>query len=168
MGKEGAIWRHGDSKDSLDRFTAGEEFGVWFLSNPVTGTCIDESWRSEANIISWRYAVLESDKADPDLWLRMLVQLRLPISAIYTSGGKSIHALIRVNADSKADWDQWATKGNPNLAQHLVPLGADPKCLSAVRLTRLPGCYRGEKKKLQKLLYLNTDPISEPIFKRIL
>jgi hypothetical protein len=43
----------------------------------------------------------------------------------------------------------------------LVTLGADPKSLSAVRLTRLPGCRRGDQ--LQKLLYLNPAPRPKPI-----
>lgn len=38
-----------------------------------------------------------------------------------------------------------------------VPLGADPQALTAVRLTRLPGCWRGETNEIQRLLYFEPD-----------
>lgn len=49
--------------------------------------------------------MLESDVTPADLWLRALVQLPFPLVAAYTSGGRSVHALLRVNAESKAEWD---------------------------------------------------------------
>lgn len=144
---------------------AGPGDGVWYLCNPVDG---DWHWmedgensrwsrRWEPCVTSWRYMVLESDKADARQWVAMAVQLPLRISAIYTSGGKSVHVLVRVDARSKAQWDEWKEQIKPIL----VTLGADPGCLSAVRLTRLPGCRRGDK--FQKLLYLNPAPTMAPI-----
>lgn len=119
----------------------------------------------------WRYLVLESDEAPPDLWLRAVVQLPLPIVAIYTSGGKSIHALARVDADSKPAWDAL----RDDLVPILCPLGADPAAMTAVRLTRLPGTIRhGSRGKdgkmkpfptpcLQRLLFLNPKASASPI-----
>jgi hypothetical protein len=82
--------------------------------------------------------VLESDEVNAQEWLRILVQLPLRIAAIYSSGGESIHSLVRVDAASKADWDTKAGRLEPIVAV----LGADAKSITAVRLTRLPGCYR--------------------------
>ena len=164
------------------RFRKGKLRGVWILCNPVTGQFVPDdklnedgtphltrrSWRT---ITAWRYLVLESDEAAPAQWLSALAQLPLPISAIYTSGGKSIHALVRLDARSKADWDAQAAQINPIV----IPLGADPGAISGVRLTRLPCCERlGTDDKngnyvrylqprLQKLLYLNPTPDSTPI-----
>jgi hypothetical protein len=76
------------------------------------------------------------------------------ISAIYTSGSRSIHCLIRLDAASKEDWDSQIG----SLKRPLKVLGADPACLSAVRLTRLPGCRRPEKGGFQRLLYLCPNP----------
>lgn len=145
--------------------------GVWYLTNPVSGEYRDNprlqkpSRRSEEAITSWRYAVLECDheKDHPGVnkdWLSVLVQLPLCIAAIYTSGGKSIHALVRLDASSKADWDQQIQAMKPIL----VPLGADPQAMTAVRLSRLPQCYRGEH--LQELLYLDPNPSCTPIVAR--
>lgn len=171
-------FRLGDSpgvKAVRSELPAGGQVGVWFLAQPVTGR-----WHSNANnrtangspkmgrrhgdcVTSWRFLVLESDDAPPELWLRALVQLPLPIVAIYTSGGRSIHALARVDCATKAEWDSL----RDDLVPILCPLGADAAAMTAVRLTRLPGTLRhgtrgkdGKVKpypapKLQRLLYLN-------------
>ncbi|MEI6561596.1 MAG: hypothetical protein WCO68_05865 [Verrucomicrobiota bacterium] len=138
--------------------------GVWYLTNPADGLYHPNmreqnkpSRRSEESITTWRFMVVESDVADPEDWLRAAVQLPLPIVAIYTSGGKSIHCLVRVDAGSKTEWD----KIKNDIKPVLVTLGADPAALSAVRLSRLPQCWRGAKK--QELLYLNPDADGTPI-----
>ncbi len=179
------VWQHdGDHIPPYEpqRFRAGKLRGVWFLCNPVTGESVADgnlnedgtphltrrSWRT---ITAWRYLVLESDEANPALWLAALAQLPLPISAIYTSGGKSIHALVRLDARSKKDWDAQAAEIKPIV----IPLGADPGAISGVRLTRLPCCERlgtddknrsylpYPEPRMQKLLYLNPTPDSTPI-----
>ena len=101
--------------------------------------------------------MLENDTADSRDWLACLAQLPLRIAAIYTSGGKSIHALVRLDAKSKADWDAQRDRIKPVV----VILGADPGALTAVRLTRLPGTLRGDRP--QRLLYLNPEPDGTPI-----
>lgn len=139
--------------------------GVWYLCNPVGG---DWRWYEEGSephwsrrfhgcVTSWRYLVLESDKARAREWVAAAVQLPLRIAAIYTSGGKSVHVLVRLDATSKREWDEWKDEIKPMV----ITLGADPGCMSAVRLTRLPGCVRGDKP--QKLLYLNPRPDMTPI-----
>lgn len=132
----------------LDHLVHGCPDGVWYLCNPVDGEFnpnprLDgkRSRRSEESVTAWRYMVLESDEADAQHWLAALVQMPLRIAAIYTSGGRSIHVLVRVDATSKADWDAKARELKPLL----TILGADPAAMTAVRLTRLPGCYRGEQ-----------------------
>lgn len=138
--------------------------GVWFLPQPVTGEFHPNprddgklSRRAQEAVTSWRYVVLESDQADKDDWLRCLVQLPLRIASICDSGGRSIHALARVDATSKLDWDARVGAVKPIL----VTLGADSQALSAVRLSRLPHAMRGERR--QELLYLNTEPSGLPI-----
>ena len=134
--------------------------GVWYLCNPVDGEWHHNprtdtvSCRSEEALTAFRYAVLESDAAPFDQWLALVAQLPLRVAAIYTSGGRSIHALIRMDAANKAEFDATIAP----LKRPLKVLGADPACLSSVRLTRLPGCHRPEKRGFQRLLYLNPNP----------
>jgi hypothetical protein len=151
-------------RDELTRFVRGHADGVWFLANPVDGK---QHWnedqqrmsrRSKESVTAFRFSVLESDCQPLEQWLRILVQLPLPIVSITSSGGKSLHALVRVDATSKANWDDTIRAIKPKL----IALGADPGALTAVRLTRLPNCYRGER--LQELLYLDPNPSQEPIW----
>lgn len=138
--------------------------GVWFLCQPVSGKwypnprAVDAlgraklSRRSQESVTDWRYMVLESDNAPEPLWLNFLAILPLPVAAIYTSGGRSIHALLKIECRSKAEWDSV----RKIFIRMLAKYGADPGALSAVRLTRLPGMLRGAA--LQELLFLNPDP----------
>lgn len=140
--------------------------GVWFLAQPVDGAYHTNprlngklSRRSEESVTAWRYVVLESDKAPPDEWLRCLIQMPLRIVSICESGSRSVHALVRLDAASKKDWDEMVQTIKPIL----VTLGADPGALSAVRLTRLPQATRG--KRIQRLLFINPSADGTPIIK---
>jgi len=131
--------------------TRGPE-GIWFLAQPVDGKSRPNprlgkmSRRSEESVLAWRWMVLESDEAPVRLWLGALARLVPNIAAVTTSGGRSVHALVRVDAATKREWDH-----SKRALMNLVVSGADPGALSAVRLTRLPACWRGDKE--QKLLY---------------
>lgn len=142
----------------------GGDDGVWLLINPVDGNYYanprqsnKRSRRSEEAITAWRYALIESDKADFLSWLTLLAVLPMPIVAIYFSGGRSIHALVRVEARSKKDWDEKVARVKPAL----VELGADAAALTAVRLSRLPQAWRGDR--CQRLIYLNPAATAVPI-----
>ncbi len=157
--------------------------GVWFLASPVDGEwkpngSLDDkrrpivSRRSGPNVTAWRYLLLESDKVEANKWLEVVVQLPLPIAAMYTSGGRSVHALLRLEARTQDEMRAISEVLGPLLSK----LGGDAKAMSSVRLTRLPGCFRegkmvereGGKKYyerfsspvLQRLLWL--DPMAEP------
>jgi hypothetical protein len=169
-------------RGSWDRFVKGAPSGIWFLSNPI-----DRVWRlnregkwsrrSEGNLTAWRYLVVESDRDDitKGEWLTFLAELPLPIVSIVETGGRLPHALIRVDANTKAEWEHVRNR----LAPLLIRGGADPGSLSAVRLTRLPGCERlgrhdahgvyrpfGDGPHLQRLLYLDPQPPCVPISAR--
>lgn len=136
--------------------------GVLYLIQPIDGRWhkMPEgkfSRRSKESVLRWPYLLLESDEADSSQWNRLLIQLPLKIVAIYTSGRRSVHAIVRIDAASKEDWDSFKI----NLAKIMVPLVADTKALTAVRLSRLPQCRRGES--LQELLYLNPEADGTPI-----
>jgi hypothetical protein len=165
MKSQGQFLWEADRSDFIQQrhLPAGNE-GVWLLPQPVSGEFLPNprldgklSRRSEEAITAWRYAVLESDEADADDWLRCLLQMPFRIASICESGGRSIHALVRVDAASKADWDGRIGA----IKSILITLGADRGALSAVRLSRLPQAERGER--VQRLLYLNAQPDGLPI-----
>jgi hypothetical protein len=163
---QGYVWSRKISLEAFSQIRHRE--GVWFLCNPVDGKeyynprTRRRSQRSMESVTAWRYAVLECDHEPKEIWwpiwLKILVQLKLRIVSLTTSGGKSVHALVRVDCASKEEWDRFK-------AEHLRPLvrlGACDGSLSAVRLTRLPGCFRDQN--LQELLFLNPDADGTPIF----
>lgn len=145
----------------------GEGNGIWFLTAPVNGGWVDNprdndpktgkpkrSRRCGANCERFPYALVESDKANRKEWTKVLALLPLPVLAVVDSGGRSLHALMHVNASTQAEFKR-AIAG---LKESLVPLGADKGCLRPVQLSRLPGCFRSSTKRPQRLLWLNDEP----------
>lgn len=171
------LWESPVNPESLDIHELDEitnpdpGFGVWFLANPVSGEPLAVqrlasernpeglTFRAEENLISFRYLVLESDNTRSDLWIRVIAQIPLPIASVVTSGGRSIHALVRIDASDAAEWKTIRAR----IAPALVALGADLSAMTTVRLTRLPFCFRREKNEMQRLLFLDPDPTSAPI-----
>lgn len=177
VNRRGMPWTQGESLWPNEVPPAAGSDGVWFLAQPVDGKYYPNprgetkdgkhplSRRSQESVTAFRYMLLESDKAALRDWLGLLVQVPLRIDAIYTSGGRSIHALVRVDCATKGAWDEEKRAMDPTL-RLLGLCGADAGALSAVRLTRLPGCMRQGKRDaaynhvrfarpaLQKLLYL--------------
>jgi hypothetical protein len=161
------LWQAERSDATQNHHLPTGDDGVWFLPQPVSGEVFPNprcdgkpSRRSEEAVTAWRFAVLESDEADADDWLRCLVQMPFRIACICESGGRSIHALVQIDAASKPDWDRVMLPIKPVL----ITLGADRGALSAVRLSRLPQAMRGER--CQRLLYLNPQPNGVPIFQQ--
>jgi hypothetical protein len=169
--------RPGEPKRQVPAIPATAREGAWFLPSPLdgkwhpTGSVDDHgnpilSRRSGASVTAWRHLLLESDDAPEKDWINLLCQLPLPITALYTSGGRSIHALVKIDTPSKSAFDAFRDRISPLLSR----LGADPAAISGVRLTRLPGVlregtvdkdgkyHRYEKPRLQRLLYLNPQP----------
>lgn len=174
--------RRSDKPVPVDHIDASGREGAWYLPNPVNGKWYPTgrtdnagnpllSRRSGDSVTAYRYILVESDEADEGFWLNLICQLPLPITALYTSGGRSVHALVRIDAESKSEFDAIKERLSPLLSK----LGADPGAFSGVRLTRIPGVLRdGTRNKegdyikyptprLQRLLYLNPSPEVIPL-----
>ena len=75
------------------------EVGAWIRFNPLDGDGVKNE-----NITKFGYALVESDTlpiAEQDIVFR---KLELPIAALVHSGGKSLHAIVRVDADSYEEY----------------------------------------------------------------
>jgi hypothetical protein len=170
---EGEIWTHVGSNqrfDELDHYCTGCQ-GVWYLTYPISGDLYSiDRCKSKSNpnglsfttlesSTAWRYLLIETDVAPTALWRKVIVQLPQKIVAIYESGKKGDHVLVRLDAASKADFDAKCSQFDDDL----IRLGACPGSLSARRLSRLPNCMRSETGNLQRLLYLSPDADGTPI-----
>jgi hypothetical protein len=130
--------------------------GQWRIVPGKYGKDGQASWsrRNGACVTRFPYMVLESDTAPVDLWLRALSLLELRVAAIFSSGGKSVHTLVRVDALSKAEFDSCVRL----VASVLESMGADAQALKGLPMSRVPGVLRGETGRVQELWYLDPDP----------
>lgn len=118
--------------------TVGEwkaEVGGWIRFNPLDG----EGVKNE-NVTSFKFALVESDTlpiAEQDVIFR---KLELPIAALVHSGGKSLHAIVRVDA---ADYEEYR-KRVEFLYDFLEKQGVaiDKQNRNPSRLSRMPGLTR--------------------------
>jgi hypothetical protein len=127
-----------------------------FIPNPLTGeqgTTKDgkESFRSDACVKSFRFVVVEFDGLSRADQIAFWLTAELPVSVLIDSGGKSIHGWVRVDVPDRATWEREVEQ---KLFDLLTPIGADPMCRNEARLSRLPGHFRAEKKRWQRILYL--------------
>lgn len=120
----------------------------FFVANPLAGKPnAAGSYRSGANVETFRYALVEADTIPRlDKQLALLNGLRLPIVSLVYSGGKSIHALIdtaKINGGkaiaSHVEWQKVVKQG---LFIQIKSLGFDGSTSDITRLTRLPGIIR--------------------------
>lgn len=126
--------------------------GTWIRLNPTDGKGI-----SDRNVTHFRFALLELDSIPLALQIPFIARLRLPISAIITSGGKSLHAWIRIGANSAAEFREVVSQ----VFALTIPFGVDSANSNPSRLGRLPGVFRrigGSEDNRQRLLYLNPSP----------
>ncbi len=134
--------------------------GCLFRPNPVSLIPSGENGGyTDTDVVEHRFAVLESDLLPLELQLSALARLPIPVAAIIFSGGKSYHALVRVNSPDAVAY----RKDVGRMLSLLRPLGFDQATGNPSRMSRLPGAVRGDDQ--QRLVYLNPDVSgSTPIF----
>ena len=122
------------------------EIGAWICFNPVDGT-----GRKDANVTSYRYALVECDNMEPGKQLAAIHQMELPCAALVYSGGKSIHAIVRVNAPDYAEYRKRVDYLYAICQKNGLTL--DQQNRNPSRLSRMPGILRAGQK--QALLETN-------------
>ena len=132
--------------------------------NPVDGIAHDigtgkPSFRCDAAVCAFKYAVAEFDSLNkPDqlaFWGAVISKKLLNVALLMDSGGKSIHAWIRVDLPDRNAWEKVVGGQFYGEAGVFTAMGADRACRNPSRLSRLAGHYRTEKASWQRLLYLN-------------
>ena len=116
------------------------EAGAWIRFNPLDGNGVGNS-----NVAAFRYALVESDTMPLDEQNRMYRKLNLPIAAMVASGGKSIHAIVHIDAANAAEYRERVELLYTILENHGVAV--DPQNRNPSRLSRLPGCVRGNNRQ---------------------
>ena len=144
--------------------TPQSKAGAWFRFNPITEKGSGKAGAiCDSDVTAFRFALLESDKLPMELQLSFFGKLRLPIAALYASGGKSIHCLVKMDCINADEYREQVAR----ILKMLLPYGFDSANKNPSRLSRLPGASREIGAKgdgEQRLLYLNPEPVAERIF----
>jgi len=112
-----------------------ESAGAWIRHNPVDGKGIYND-----NVTNFRHVLVESDKQSLEKQYGIYQELKLPITVLIHSGKKSLHAIVKVDADSheeykkRVDFLYTVCKKNG--------LDIDSQNRNASRLSRMPGISR--------------------------
>src|SRR5699024_5912849 len=117
-----------------------KEAGAWIRFNPLDGQGIKNE-----NVTDYRYALVESDSMDLEKQNAILRELELPIATMIYSGKKSIHAIVKIDANNyeeyrkRVDYLYEVCRKNG--------LDIDNQNRNPSRLSRMPGIERNGKKQ---------------------
>ena len=125
-------------------FWSADKTGIYVRVNPVR----DDSGK-DSSVAVFRHLLLESDKISLSEQYSFFKQIGLQITSLVYSGGKSIHALVRIDAKDKGEYDQRVQAIYTRFENYKL----DPANKNPSRFSRLPGCERFDKR--QELLELS-------------
>ena len=114
--------------------------GAWIRFNPLDGKGIRND-----NVTDFRYALVESDSIDIDQQNAIIRELELPVACLVHSGGKSLHAIVRIDAPNIEEYRR--------RVEYLYDvcrkngLQPDKQDKNPSRLSRMPGIMRGDHKQ---------------------
>lgn len=114
--------------------------GAWIRFNPLDGKGVNN-----ANVTDFKYALVESDELEIERQDAIIRELELPVACLVHSGGKSLHAIVRVDA---ADYNEYRKR-----VDYLYSvcqkngIKVDTQNKNPSRLSRMPGIERNGKKQ---------------------
>ena len=114
------------------------EGGAYIRFNPVDG-----EGEGNANITRRHYCLVESDTDSPEKQYSLYKALNLPIAVLVHSGNKSLHAIVRVDAESRHQYQE-----RVNFLYEFCKkngLHIDTQDKNESRYSRLPGVKRGSR-----------------------
>ena len=114
--------------------------GAWIRFNPLDGQGVKNE-----NVTDYRFALVESDSIDIETQEAIIRKLELPVAAMVYSGGKSIHAIVRVDAIDAKEYRQRVEYLYGICKENKLDVDSQNKNPS--RLSRMPGVIRGKKKQ---------------------
>lgn len=124
--------------------TVNPNAGAWIRHNPATGA-------KDEDVTRFAHVLVESDSMSIEEQKKFLINQKLPIAALIESGGKSVHAIVKVEAANELEFTQRTSFLFDFLAQHNFQVDEANK--NPARLSRLPGAMRNGN--LQRLLATN-------------
>lgn len=123
-----------------------EDAGIWVRFNPLDG-----QGDNDTNVTRWKHCLLESDEIPIEQQWSLIQSMHLPCTFVVHSGGKSLHAIVRIDAENA---QQYRTRVD-DLYKYAEQAGfkPDPQDKNASRYSRLPGARRGTKENTTEPIY---------------
>lgn len=118
--------------------------GIFVAINPIRN-----GGSTDRDVTAFRHALLEWDNLPLEDQYTLIVNSKLPCSAVIYTGGKSIHAWVRLDAKDANQFKERVAY----LWEHFSEYGNDQQNANPSRTSRLPNCARGEAR--QELLAVN-------------
>lgn len=114
--------------------------GAWIRFNPLDGKGVKNE-----NVTDFRYALVESDETDVEKQNAIIRELELPVACLVHSGGKSIHAIVKIDA---ANYEEYRKRVDYLYAVcQKNGLKIDSQNRNPSRLSRMPGIERKGNKQ---------------------
>lgn len=129
---------HGDIGAVLGDYK--EEVGAWIRFNPLDGKGV----RNE-NVTDFRYALVESDSMEVEKQNEIIRRLELPVACLVYSGGKSIHAIVHIDAGNYEEYRKSVDYLYAICRKNGLEI--DQQNRNPSRLSRMPGVLRNGKKQ---------------------
>ena len=114
--------------------------GAWIRFNPLDGKGVKNE-----NVTEYRYALVESDCMELEKQHAMIRELELPVACMVHSGGKSIHAIVKIEAGSYEEYRRRVDYLYGILKKNGMQVDIQNKNPS--RLSRMPGVMRNGHKQ---------------------
>ena len=130
--------KNGTIEDVIGKYK--HEAGAWIRFNPLDGNGVNNE-----NVTDYRYALVESDNMDLDAQNGLIRQLNLPVAVLLYSGGKSVHAIVKIEADDEKEYRERVNYLYDVCKKNGMVI--DTQNRNPSRLSRMPGCVRGDKKQ---------------------
>ncbi|MDR2486497.1 MAG: PriCT-2 domain-containing protein, partial [Clostridiales Family XIII bacterium] len=130
--------RGGDLGKALGDYNP--DVGAWVRFNPLDGQGV-----RNANVTEFRYALVESDTLPIERQNALIRSLQLPVACLVHSGGKSLHAIVRIDAK---DYDEYRSRVDFLYSEcRKNGLDVDTQNKNPSRLSRLPGVLRAGQRQ---------------------
>ena len=114
--------------------------GAWIRFNPLDGKGVKNE-----NVTDFRYALVESDSMDLEKQNAIIRELELPVACLVFSGGKSVHAIVKIEAATYEEYRRRVDYLYTILKKN--GFDCDTQNKNPSRLSRMPGVLRGDHKQ---------------------
>lgn len=109
--------------------------GAWIRFNPLDGQGV----RNE-NVTAFNYALVESDEMSVEEQYAVIQQMELPVACLVHSGGRSLHAIVKVDASSYSEYQSRVDYLYEVCKKNGLKI--DRQNRNPSRLSRMPGVLR--------------------------